>query len=131
MTLAFIPVVALGFLFPDRIAEMPATEEKYHSTQGADIVVFVRDGCPHCAAFEEYAEGHDLAVQYYEVTNIDAQKYIDHVNMFNATHGVLIHQHLSNRHPYAENLKAILIKKDIKYCTENVPVWNTERVLYW
>ena len=64
-------------------------------------------------------------------SNIDAQKYIDHVNMFNATHGVLIHQHLSNRHPYAENLKAILIKKDIKYCTENVPVWNTERVLYW
>jgi glutaredoxin len=74
MTLAFIPVVALGFLFPERIAESPKMEESYHSIRGADIVVFVRDGCPHCAAFEAYAEEHELAVQYYEVTNIDAQK---------------------------------------------------------
>jgi len=74
MTLAFIPVVALGVLFPDRIAEMPSMEERYHSTPGADIVVFVRDGCPHCAAFEAYAEKHELAVEYHEVTEIDAQK---------------------------------------------------------
>lgn len=49
-------------------------EEVYHSIHGADITVFVRDGCPHCASFEAYAEKHELAVQYYEVTQIDAQK---------------------------------------------------------
>ncbi len=74
MTLAFIPVVALGFLFPDRVTDTKIMQEGYHSTRGADIVVFVRDGCPHCAAFEAYAKEHDLAVQYYEVTQIDAQK---------------------------------------------------------
>lgn len=74
MTLAFVPVVALGFLFPERALESQEMTEVYHSTRGADIVVFVRDGCPHCAAFEEYAEKYDLEVQYHEVTQIDAQK---------------------------------------------------------
>ena len=74
MIVAFIPVVALGFLFPERVAESPKMEEHYTSAENADLVVFVRDGCPHCAAFKEYAKEHELAVQYYEVTNIDAQK---------------------------------------------------------
>ena len=73
MTLAFVPVVVLTLLFPDRAMEAPTMEERYHSTTGAEITAFVRDGCPHCASFEVYAEEHNLAVQYYEVTQIDSQ----------------------------------------------------------
>lgn len=72
--IAFIPVVALGFLLPERALHGPQIEQAYVSIQGADIVVFVRDGCPHCAAFEEYAVRNNLSVEYHEVTEIHSQK---------------------------------------------------------
>ncbi len=75
IALAFIPVVALSVLYPDRAMQKPEVSERYLSTPGTDIVAFVRDGCPHCASFESYAEEHGLKVQYYEVTQIDAQKF--------------------------------------------------------
>lgn len=73
--IAALPVVFLGILYPEKAMEAPHIEERYHSTPGADVVAFVRDGCPHCAEFERYVEEHDIAVQYYEVTQLDAQKY--------------------------------------------------------
>ncbi|MBT4119502.1 MAG: hypothetical protein HOG89_04360 [Candidatus Peribacter sp.] len=73
--LALIPVAVLTFLNPESVVKQEVMTEKYHSVAGADVVAFVRDGCPHCAAFEEYAEEHGIDVMYYEVTNIDAQKF--------------------------------------------------------
>ncbi len=75
MSLAFIPVVVLTVLFPDKAMEAPKMEERYHSVPDAEITAFVRDGCPHCAAFEAYVDEHGLDVMYYEVTQIDSQKY--------------------------------------------------------
>lgn len=72
--LAALPVVVLGTLFPEKVLHRPVLTERYDSTAGADIVVFVRDGCPHCAAFEAYALQHELEVEYHEVTELDAQK---------------------------------------------------------
>lgn len=73
MTLAFIPVVALTVLYPEKAMEAPKMEERYDSTYGADVVAFVRDGCPHCAAFEAYVIEHGIEVEYHEVTQIDSQ----------------------------------------------------------
>ncbi|MDP6561750.1 MAG: hypothetical protein QF793_02375 [Candidatus Peribacteraceae bacterium] len=74
MILAAIPVAVLGTLFPDKVLQQPDTSEAYHSVRGAQIVAFVRDGCPHCADFEAFALANDLEVEYHEVTQIDAQK---------------------------------------------------------
>lgn len=74
LVLAALPVVVLGTLFPEKVTEKPVLTERYDSVAGADIVAFVRDGCPHCAEFESYVDEHGLDVQYYEVTQIDAQK---------------------------------------------------------
>lgn len=71
---ALVPVLILGILFPDRALKGPVLEEVFHSTPNAAIVVFVRDGCPHCAAFEKYALEHEWDIEYYEVTQIDNQK---------------------------------------------------------
>lgn len=68
LLLAITPVVILGILFPDKLVKNPIPEERYHSVPGADIVVFVRDGCPHCAAFEAFAEQQNWDVEYYEIT---------------------------------------------------------------
>lgn len=71
---ALIPVAILTYLHPEKAFEKPEVSEHYVSVQGADTVAFVRDGCPHCAAFEEYAKEHGIDVQYHEVTQIDSQK---------------------------------------------------------
>lgn len=73
--LALIPVAVLVYLNPEKVLKQEMVVERYHSVAGADVVAFVRDGCPHCAAFEEYAETHDIDVMYYEVTQIDSQKF--------------------------------------------------------
>jgi glutaredoxin len=70
LCLAAIPVVILGILYPERLVRGPAIEGRYHSVYGADIVVFVRDGCPHCADFEEFANEQQWAVEYHEITEI-------------------------------------------------------------
>lgn len=74
-----LPIILLGVLFPEKIARGPTTVEnlKYTRHPGADIVVFVRDGCPHCADFFEFATAEGWAVDYHEVTNIDTQKLFE------------------------------------------------------
>ncbi|MBM3231419.1 hypothetical protein FJZ28_03775 [Candidatus Peregrinibacteria bacterium] len=72
--LAFVPVAALSLLYPERAFEPPQLEERSLSVEGADIVAFVRDGCPHCAAFERYALEQKWDVEYHEVTQLDAQR---------------------------------------------------------
>lgn len=74
MGLAAIPVIILTSLFPEKVWQQPNVSEKYHSLQNADIVAFVRDGCPHCADFERFALENNFAVQYHEITQIDAQQ---------------------------------------------------------
>ena len=73
--LAALPVVILSSLYPEKVFEQTEMTEMYHSVHGADVVAFVRDGCPHCAAFEEYALEHSIDVQYYEISQIDSQKF--------------------------------------------------------
>lgn len=74
IVLALIPVAILASLHPEKVFEQPQMTERYLSVRNADTVAFVRDGCPHCAAFEAYAEEHDIDVMFYEVTQIDSQK---------------------------------------------------------
>ena len=74
LTIALLPVILIGYLYPDRVLKGPSLTEVFHSTPGADIVVFVRDGCPHCAAFEKYALEREWNIEYHEVTQIDSQK---------------------------------------------------------
>jgi len=69
---AIAPLVILSLMFPDRILKNRVPSETYHSVQGADIVAFVRDGCPHCAAFEAFAAEKEWDVQYHEITEIDS-----------------------------------------------------------
>src|SRR3989338_2924744 len=74
LTVALLPVILIGYLYPDRVLKGPSLTEVFHSTPGSDIVVFVRDGCPHCAAFEKYALEREWNIEYHEVTQIDSQK---------------------------------------------------------
>lgn len=71
--LALIPVAVLGFLFPDRLLKHAAVEE-FISVENADIVAFVRDGCPHCAAFKRFVEEKGWAVKYHEITELTSQE---------------------------------------------------------
>jgi glutaredoxin len=73
---ALIPVIVLGLLHPDRLLGGPSigAELKYPASPGAEIVVFVRDGCPHCADFHEFALEQKWTVDYREVTQIDSQQ---------------------------------------------------------
>lgn len=71
---ALLPVVLLGYLYPNRALKGPVLTEVFPSTPGAEIVVFVREGCPHCAAFEKYALEHEWDIEYHEVTQIDSQQ---------------------------------------------------------
>lgn len=68
--LALVPVILLGTLHPERITSGPKLEQRYLSVHGADIVAFVRDGCPHCAAFEALATKEGWNVEYHEITEI-------------------------------------------------------------
>ena len=70
--LALIPVALLGALHPERLTSGPKIEARYNSVQGADIVTFVRDGCPHCADFEEFATEQGWEVEYLEITELGA-----------------------------------------------------------
>ena len=72
--IALIPVIILAVLFPEKAFEKPLMEERYHSVQGADIVAFVRDGCPHCAAFEAYAVKEGWDIEFHEITQPDSHK---------------------------------------------------------
>ncbi len=74
MVLAALPVIVLGTLYPDKALRKEEISEQYLSLDGADVVAFVRDGCPHCAAFEAYAVEHDIPVHYYEITQLDSQQ---------------------------------------------------------
>lgn len=67
---AFIPIVILGVIFPDKLLKTQQQSELYGRNPGADIVVFVRDGCPHCADFEEFAFEQEWTVDYHEITEV-------------------------------------------------------------
>jgi len=79
--LAAVPVVILALLFPGRFlgGHDIAAQQTYTPNPGADIVVFVRDGCPHCAAFHEFATAQGWTVDYREITNLDAQRMFEDV----------------------------------------------------
>lgn len=119
MTLAFIPVVLLTILYPEKAMEAPRIEERYHSVRGADITAFVRDGCPHCAAFEAYVDEHGLEVQYYEVTQIDSQALFSKLQerapaLNQGVPTIVINGHVSQGYDTDEDGDAI--KKRVEAC---------------
>lgn len=70
--LAFLPVAILGALKPERLVSGPKMEARYASVPGADVVAFVRDGCPHCADFEALSIAQGWSVEYHEISEVGA-----------------------------------------------------------
>jgi len=70
--IAFIPIIVLGFLFPNRM--LNNKDKAFESVKGSDIVVFASADCPHCADFREYAQLQNWEVEYYEVSSAESQK---------------------------------------------------------
>ncbi len=73
LALAFIPILAIGLLFPDRF--LGKTDSAFESVQGSDIVVFASTDCPHCADFKEYATLQNWEVEYLEISEIESQGF--------------------------------------------------------
>lgn len=110
LAMALVPVAILGFLYPDRLLHGPniGAELKYAPKPGADIVAFVRDGCPHCAAFHEFAQKQEWSVDYHEVTQIDTQKMFkelqEHVpNLNQGVPTIIINGHVVQGYNTDEN----------------------------
>ncbi|PIP65347.1 hypothetical protein COU77_02995 [Candidatus Peregrinibacteria bacterium CG10_big_fil_rev_8_21_14_0_10_49_16] len=74
LIVAFIPAIILAGIYPEKAFKGQIPEGRYLTSPGADIVAFVRDGCPHCAAFERFAHENEWEVEYHEVTQVDTQK---------------------------------------------------------
>ena len=73
-----VPVAILATLYPQRFIEGPQlADQHYIPDPGADIVAFVREGCPHCAAFFEFVQEQEWRVDYHEITNIDTQRMFE------------------------------------------------------
>ncbi|MFH0851372.1 MAG: glutaredoxin domain-containing protein [Candidatus Peregrinibacteria bacterium] len=71
----FLPIIALALIFPERTLKGPATSAPDTVTQtGADIVAFVSDNCPHCAAFKAYAEKQGWPVELHEIRDVQSQQ---------------------------------------------------------
>lgn len=73
---ASVPVLLLALLYPQRFLHGPDIGKavKYPPNPGAEIVAYVRDGCPHCAAFHAFVEKKGWTVDYREITQIDTQQ---------------------------------------------------------
>ncbi|MBU0458910.1 hypothetical protein KJ652_04635 [Patescibacteria group bacterium] len=72
LSLAFVPIILLGFLFPDRA--LNRNKSDFESVTGSDIVVFASADCPHCADFKEYALIQQWDVEYLDISNFESQK---------------------------------------------------------
>ena len=68
---AFIPVIILGFVFPNRALDGQAG--KYVDVADTNVIAFVQDLCPHCAEFKKFAKNNKWDVQYYDVTTQKGQ----------------------------------------------------------
>lgn len=77
LLIAAIPVVILTAVYPEKVFRATIKEGRYESTIGADIVAIVRDGCPHCAAFEAYALKNNWQVEYREITRPDTLRMFE------------------------------------------------------
>lgn len=79
LILAFVPALLLALLLPERAFRGATIQERYLSTSGADIVAIVRDGCPHCAAFEELVHEQKWEVEYHEITDIGTPELFEKI----------------------------------------------------
>lgn len=71
--LGFVPVLVLGLIFPDRLLKSAPPSGRFISSPGADIVAFVQDECPHCAAFEAFTFEQNWPVEYHEIRSPESQ----------------------------------------------------------
>jgi len=76
LALAFIPVIALGMIFPERAFDGQRDKDDtiYVSSEGADVVAFVSESCPHCIDFKEYAQMQGWQVEYLDITQLESQQ---------------------------------------------------------
>lgn len=79
LILAFIPAILLALYLPERAFRGATIQGRYLSTPDADIVAIVRDGCPHCAAFEEFVNEQGWEVEYHEITDIGTPELFEKI----------------------------------------------------
>ncbi|MDD5623388.1 MAG: glutaredoxin domain-containing protein [Candidatus Peribacteraceae bacterium] len=70
---AFLPAILLALVFPQR-AFRGETVAPPPTVSDADIVAFVSDNCPHCAAFKAYAAAQKWKVELHEITQAESQQ---------------------------------------------------------
>jgi len=71
----FLPIIALALIFPERALKEPAPSSPVVATQtGADIVAFISDNCPHCAAFKAYAKEQGWPLELHEIRDVRSQE---------------------------------------------------------
>jgi glutaredoxin len=71
---AFIPVIVLAAFYPERAFKGAVPVPQVPTVSGATIVEFVSNNCPHCAAFEAYAQKQQWSVEYREISAKENQK---------------------------------------------------------
>ena len=121
MIAAFIPVIALGFLFPDRAFDGDA--KKHVLTSEADIVAFVQETCPHCRDFEAFAREQEWPVQYYEISDAEAQELFKELQAHAPTLGqgvptIIINGQITQGYETDETTGERL-KKQLEECQES------------
>lgn len=79
LILAFVPAILLALYVPERAFRGAMPLGRYLSKPGADIVAIVRDGCPHCAAFEEFVNEQGWNVEYHEITDIGTPELFEKI----------------------------------------------------
>ena len=70
--LGFLPIVALAVFFPERVLYSPGAPAPTTQT-GADIVAFVSEDCPHCAAFKAFAGAQGWQVELHDISEAKSQ----------------------------------------------------------
>jgi len=70
---AFLPAVVIALIFPGRIFRNQPVAPPPPEIRG-DIVAFVSDNCPHCAAFKAYAAAQKWNVDLFEISQPTSQE---------------------------------------------------------
>ncbi|MDD5469723.1 MAG: glutaredoxin domain-containing protein [Candidatus Peribacteraceae bacterium] len=70
---AFLPVLVLAYLYPERALDGSGSEREAISIAGAKMVVFVSDSCPHCADLKRYATKKSWELELLDITEPENQ----------------------------------------------------------
>lgn len=76
----------------------------------------------------------DLFISSWALSESDekSQEFVLKTKLFSSSHGVIIYQGSSDKHPYAEEVKNLVLGLGVHEAHEDVvPEWNTEKIIYW